>query len=210
MKALLFILFLIPLSGVIAHEKHEHKSDTAQTVKFISDTASQSETTAHNHEENSHENRVTNFPNYHPLVVHFPIVLLIIAMLFQLISFFIYKNELSFAVVILLAFGTISAWLSSYLFHAHPSELPGNAQSIFQTHELFAQYTLWFALSALVVKLVSHFFLERKAWIEAVVSILLLTSAITVSVAGHHGAQLVHIEGVGPKGNLLETHHHNH
>ena len=41
---------------------------------------------------------------------------------------------------------------------------------------------------------------------EAVVFVLLVGASVTVSIAGHHGAQLVHMGGVGPQGQYLESH----
>jgi hypothetical protein len=41
------------------------------------------------------------------------------------------------------------------------------------------------------------------------VAITLVVSAYSVSRAGHYGAQLVHIEGIGPQGKFLEIDHHH-
>lgn len=40
-----------------------------------------------------------------------------------------------------------------------------------------------------------------------IIAAILLSAAYFVSRAGHYGAQLVHIEGVGPQGKFLETRH---
>lgn len=209
----IFLIILLPFFSfqTFAHDKHKHYNNTMQKENKIADTIMQVEISVENqHTQHHHEHAITDFPNYHPLIVHFPIVLLIIAALFQLLSFFVYKKELSFATLLLLAAGSISAWLASNPFHAHTTELTGNAKTILETHELFAAYTWWFALAALLTKVVSHFFLNRKIWLEIAVALLLIASAVCVSVAGHHGAQLVHIEGVGVQGKFLETEHHNH
>ncbi len=112
--------------------------------------------------------------------------------------------------LILLTLGFITTWLSSNTFHAHPEELTGKAKEIFETHEQMADLTFWFSLIALTGKIISQFFLKRKIWMEIIVSVLLTASAVTVSIAGHRGAMLVHMEGIGPKGNHLETHEHHH
>lgn len=203
------VLLITAFAGqTFAHEHHDNdsvKTNHATTSAMMSDSSMQ-----HEMEEHHEMEAVNAFPNYHPLVVHFPIVLLIMAALFQLLSFFVYKKELSFATLILLALGVITAWLSSNTFHAHPEELTGKAKEIFETHEQMAGLTWWFSLIALIVKVVSHFFLSRKLWFEITVSLFLLASAVTVSIAGHHGAMLVHMEGIGPKGNHLESHEEHH
>ena len=210
-KTFLMILLATFLFGAtaFAHEHHheaEKKDSVAQTSS--SDSAMQNEMKEKHHElEEHHEMQAIDaFPNYHPLVVHFPIVLLIMATLFQLLSFFFYKNEFSIVTLILLALGVIGTWLSSNTFHAHPEELTGKAKEIFEMHEQMADFTWWFSLGALALKIVSHFFLKRKWWMESAVALLLIGSAVTVSIAGHHGAMLVHMEGIGPKGEHLEAH----
>ena len=217
-KIILLIAIIVwAFAPAIAHEHHKHevKKDSltkTDSLKATADTAMQNEMEKeHSELEEHHEMESINaFPNYHPLVVHFPIVLLMLAALFQLISFFVFRKELSWVTLGLLVVGVITTWLSSNTFHAHPEELSGKAKEIFETHEQMADFTWWFSLAALIIKIISHFFLHRKIWIESIVALCLVGSAITVSIAGHHGAMLVHTEGIGPKGNHLETEEHEH
>jgi uncharacterized membrane protein len=202
--AVLTALLLGVFAGTFyADDGHKHPSPTPQAANSDMQTnAALVETKA----ELPPMNMVEDFPNYHPLIVHFPIVLLIFAAIFQVLSFFMYRKEFSAATFVLLFIGTVTVWLSSNTFHAHPMNLPEHVSGIFETHELMAKYTWWLALAALAAKSVSHFFNSRKWWSEAVVLILLIGASITVSIAGHHGAQLVHMGGVGPQGNFLESH----
>lgn len=153
---------------------------------------------------------IDSFPNYHPLITHFPIVLLIVAALFQLIGLFVFKKEMSWIVMGTLLAGVITTFLATNVFHAHAKDLSEKVNEIFELHEKMAYLTLWTSLLALIVKIVSHCFLDRKRWVEIVVTLLLFVSAITVSITGHHGARLVYIEGVGPQGKCVELHENHH
>lgn len=201
----IFVMFMAFSADMFGHEGKKHPSPTPSPQAEMPAAASP-ETPAAPAPEAPAE--VTEFPNYHPLVVHFPIVLLIFAAVFQLLAFLVYRKEMSVAAILLIAVGVISVWLASNTFHGHAGELPERIRAIFEEHELMADYTLWFSAAALAVKIVSHFLLSRTWWSEAAALALLAGAAVTVSIAGHHGAQLVHIEGVGPKGNYLEIHEH--
>ena len=192
----LLVLLLTAFSNITY--AHSHHNDSLQMT--ASDSLMKKEMAEHQQME-----AISAFPNYHPLIVHFPIVLLLIAVVFQLLSFFYFKREFSIVTLILLTLGVITAWLASNTFHAMPGILTGQAKEIFDTHEQMATLTWWFSLAALLIKFFSHFFLKRKWLSEALVSLLLILSGITVSIAGHHGAMLVHMEGIGPMGKYLES-----
>jgi uncharacterized membrane protein len=151
---------------------------------------------------------VTEFPTFHPLVVHFPIMLIIMAAAFQVVSIAVFQREMGWTVIVLSLLGVIGAYLASNVFHPHTQGLTENAQRLLEEHELYAQYSLWLAGVGFILKLISVFLLKRKWWSEAMVTIVLLGAAIAVAVAGHHGAELVHKEGVGPRGDFLEMHDH--
>ena len=202
-----------------SHSDHDKKKDTAEVE--LPDTAIQKqefevahEPPAHEHNESSQNKPGTasfdDFPSMHPLVVHFPIVLLLLAAIAQLFSFFVFKEQLSWVTLALATGGLIGAFAAAEFVHPHTTDLSESAAWVLEQHETYADYTLWLAGLALLMKIASHFFLKRKRWIEAVVAIVLLASAYCVSVAGHHGSQLTHIEGVGPQGEYLEIEDHDH
>jgi uncharacterized membrane protein len=207
MKKIIIFLFVMLLSvsnvTVYAHEHHPAKDSMKMSrADMRADSLMQLEMAKHQEME-----AINAFPNYHPLIVHFPIVLLLMALMFQLLSLFYLKKEFGWTTLILLTLGVITAWLASNTFHADPGLLKGRAAEIFATHEQMADLTWWFSLVALIGKIASHFFLQRKLWIESLVTLLLVGSGITVSIAGHHGAMLVHMEGIGPMGKYLDTYH---
>ena len=150
-----------------------------------------------------------HFPNLHPLIVHFPVVLLPLALIAQLTGLFYHRKTLSWFTMIILAGGFAGAVLAAQFFHPHAGGLPDNVKEIFETHEHYALWTQWLAGIALLVKVISHFFLNRKTWTEVLAMLLIAGTAVTVSLAGHLGSQMVYLHEVGPAGNyMMEEHEH--
>lgn len=148
---------------------------------------------------------INDFPSYHPLVVHFPIVLLLIAAILQMVSLFFSQKILHHIIAGITVSGFIGACIASYLLHPHTVTLSPDATAVLKAHEQFASYTIWLSGIASVLKLFTLF--RKKKIIEISTSIVLLITAISVSIAGHHGAEMVHKFGIGPKGNYLEKQH---
>jgi uncharacterized membrane protein len=146
---------------------------------------------------------MVSFPNYHPLVVHFPIILLLAAAVMQIGMLFFKNKAYNYVIIAFTIIGFITGLLASNLFHAHASEsIPAAQMAIFESHEKFANITIWLSGVAACVKLLGLFI--KMKWVEALALVLLLGSAVAVSIAGHHGAELVYKYGIGPKGDKLE------
>ncbi len=206
--AMLVLVTTCGIQTALAHEAHNTNAANSATNQ-----APQSETNSSGESALASSSAepaapITEFPTLHPLVVHFPIMLIILAAVFQIVSLFVFRREMGWSVVFLALLGAIGAYLSSNVFHPHTTGLTENAQRLLVEHELYAAYTFWLAAAGFVLKIVSQFLLDRRWWSETVVTIVLLGAALAVAWAGHHGAELVHKEGVGPLGNFLEMHDH--
>lgn len=153
-----------------------------------------------------------DFSTLHPLIVHFPIVLLLLAFLTDIAAFFLWKKQLNWLSLLLLAGGFLGAYIASIFIHPHTTGLSEPAIAVLEKHELYASYTLWLSGIGLLLKGISLFLLKNKLWLEIIIVVLLSGAAFTVSKAGHYGATLTHIHGVGVQGNFMETHEdgHNH
>ncbi|WP_114780607.1 DUF2231 domain-containing protein [Botryobacter ruber] len=197
--AILFVatllLVLVAFVQVIASQGHNGQ-DTAE-----------SELVAHAYADGDLTASFGSFPTLHPLVVHFPLVLLLLAAVAQLASFFVFGRELSWVTMVLLAGGFVGAVVAIYFVHPHTQQLPYRTQQVLEIHEKFASYTLWISGIAVVGKAVSHFFFNRKRVAEVVIALFVVAAATFVSLAGHYGSQLAYIEGVGAQGRYLEQHH---
>ncbi len=152
----------------------------------------------------------SDFPNLHPLVVHFPIVLILLSAGLQV--FIVFKNaqQVRWGALIIMGGGFAGALLASTIFHAMPAGLPTQAMEIFNEHERYSEYTLWLAGITFLLRGIGEYYKEYRRPYEISVLVFALLAAVFLSLAGHRGAQLVYVEGVGPKGNLLMKGAHHH
>lgn len=123
------------------------------------------------------------------------------------IALMFFKNKVfNYTITILTVIGFITGLLAATVFHAHAaSNVSPQAMELFEEHEKLAFITIWFSGIASLFKIIGLF--TTKKWIEVVALVLLFGSAVTVSLAGHHGSELVYKQGIGPKGEKLEQEH---
>lgn len=151
----------------------------------------------------------SDFPSLHPLIVHFPIVLILLAAGFQASLVWKHRQQIRWATLVIMTLAFFSSLAASTVFHAMISaDAPKEIQDIFASHEEFAKYTLWMSGFTLALKCIGDFYkLYRRSYDVLVLTAAVLT-AILLSITGHHGGRLVHVAGVGPMGRYLMEDHH--
>ena len=209
-------LVLISISIVFAHDGKKHKNDSAKTADSIAivqrHTAGD---TVHHHDEGMvhDEKKVTadldDFPTLHPLIVHFAIVLIIVAAVMQLLNVFLMKKEISWIITGILFAGVLAAWLAAKNFHPHTHGIAEHAKQVLAQHDKWADWTINSGIVALILGIANLFLFRDKQWAVAIVALAMVVSSYSVCRAGHYGSQLVHIEGIGPQGKFLEMDHHH-
>jgi uncharacterized membrane protein len=212
MKKLWITLYLaVSVFTLSAHEGEKHnkseKQDSVETEQVVENSH---EDQVHEDDHTGHEDKkVTadfdDFPNLHPLMVHFPIVLLLVGAVLAIANVFFLKKEIDWVITGLIFVGALGAYLSGRTFHPHTHDLTEHAKQVLAQHDKWADWTIYLSIAGFVVQIVSQFFFKQKRWAVAVVALVLIASAYTVSRTGHYGAQLVHIEAVGPQGQYLES-----
>lgn len=152
----------------------------------------------------------SDFPNLHPLVVHFPIVLILLSVVLQGILLFKDYYQIKWATLAVMGAAFLGSVFASYVFHAHIGELNPNATKVFERHEQFAFYTVWMSGITFLLQGIGLFYKLNQRSFGVIVFVAALTSAIFLSITGHQGAKLVYVEGVGPQGkNLMKGHSHS-
>jgi len=128
----------------------------------------------------------------HPMLVHFPIALVAIGFLADLVSLFV-KKELCFSKMsfYLLITGTLSAIAAVFTGVLFTSDMAGEAGKVMETHELIAFITL----ALLIITSLFRILLLRKPesnkfkWLSFVFYAL---ATIAVSATGFFGGTLVY------------------
>ena len=129
----------------------------------------------------------------HPMLVHFPIALVLFGFLFELASI-IFKKEtwLSKAGFYLLVIGTLAAvatWLSGFIF---TSDMSGAAGKIKETHELFATVTIGLLLITSAFRIILMIREIQSAGLKWIGTALYALAALCVTFTGFYGGTLVY------------------
>ena len=146
----------------------------------------------------------------HPLVVHFPIALLLTAPLFVVIGMF-RKPERSFpfliAARILMGMGTAATYVASASGEAAAGLAERNPQAaaVLEAHEELA-VTTELAFTSLTLIFASILFVPRvfkvpatravSVWLPAVFLVFYATGALSLANTAHQGGRLVHELGI--------------
>ncbi len=137
-------------------------------------------------------------PHLHALVIHFPIALIMVGFLSEIITL-ISKNEFfekaSLYLLILGSLGVIVAFVSGDF--AGDGMTDGLLQRPIGMHEEAALITLWLAIITTVFKSAMYFFNYEKNWVKWTSFILFILLALSVGRTGYLGGELVFKHGAG-------------
>jgi uncharacterized membrane protein len=129
----------------------------------------------------------------HPMIVHFPIAIVMVGFLFEICALLFKKQEwlpkASYWLLLLGTLAAIVAYISGELF---TSDFSGTAAIVKHTHETLAAITL----VTLIINSILKIYIMRKhlentglRWVSLA---LYLLSAICVGITGFYGGNLVY------------------
>lgn len=151
---------------------------------------------------------LADYPTFHPMVVHAPIILLLLAALLQLVVLVKPASPFNWLTFLIAAGGTLGAYVAGTFVHPHTDGLSDAAQVALETHETYADYTLWLGLAGTLLKGATLW--RPLRWVEGIAAVALVGAGIAVGLAGHQGGALTYQYGIGPRGAYLMQHENGH
>ncbi|WP_291125232.1 DUF2231 domain-containing protein [Flavobacterium sp. UBA6031] len=141
----------------------------------------------------------------HAMVIHFPIALLMVGFLSEVLALIskkdFFKNT-AFFLLLLGALGAIAAYISGG--YAGDGIEDGPLKQPIELHEAAATLTLWLSIVTALFRVVIYFFNYNRAWTKWL-GILLFTALIgSVVRTAYLGGQLVYAHGAGVELTLPE------
>jgi uncharacterized membrane protein len=138
---------------------------------------------------------------FHPLSVHFPIALLLVAFLFKLVALWYRREVWEKGGTILLALGVIGIWIAIYTGNQADGVVSRKLcdPTILKEHENLAWTAAWLFSAGLSIDLMRFFpvsIFKSKGFLSIAVIILAIGNGV-MFYTGHLGAQLVYQQAAG-------------
>lgn len=136
----------------------------------------------------------------HPMIVHFPIALLIASAALDVLGLFLKKQWLrqaALATLTMAAMGGTAAVITGLVAHDALIKMPDDLHKLIETHETFAFVTLGSGATALAVRFYAIYKKAVEGAIGHVSLALLIFAVIMVSVTGYLGGEIVFAHGAG-------------
>ena len=151
-------------------------------------------------------------PNLHPMVVHFPIAILGIAIFFDFVSFFLSREKKWWseeATAFLYGVGAVAAIVVYYTgtLAADSVMLPAEAQSVLTEHADLAWITVWFYGFYAILRIAATWWASEKHRMKFHVGFFLISliGMYFLYQTGDHGAEMVFKHGVGVQAAEVEN-----
>ncbi|MEI6851901.1 MAG: ferritin family protein [Bacteroidota bacterium] len=140
-----------------------------------------------------------NTAHLHPLMVHFPVALIITGFFFDVISLFFSKKEpalskAGFYLMILGTLGAVAGYLSGEFF---TKEYTGVLGELKENHELFAKITMFVMIAASLIRIFLVWKKKENSGLKWLVFLLFFVAVGTVGYTGLLGGNMVYDNMIG-------------
>jgi uncharacterized membrane protein len=133
-----------------------------------------------------------NSTHFHPMIVHFPIAIITVGFLFDMLALFLKKEtwltKAGFWLEIIGMTGAIFAFGTGYFF---TSPMEGEAGIMREKHELFATITLISIIVATLFRILVSYFKKGDSNLKYLSLVMFFTSFLFVTITGYLGGTLV-------------------
>jgi len=134
----------------------------------------------------------------HAMFVHFPIALLIVGFLSEMVAMIFKKSFFQQTAFYLLLLGTLGTIASYFTGNAAGEGIDeGTLKKAMELHEQAATFAIWFTGFTAAVYLTIAFFKYKKSWARYVSVILFAGVIAAIARTGYLGGQLVYKHGAG-------------
>ena len=134
-----------------------------------------------------------NTAHFHPMIVHFPVALILVGFLADVVFLFFKKEKcLSKTGLYLMVLGTLgagAAFLSGHVFTTEPTD--GAMVNIFEQHETLALVTLLIMAIGTIIRIFVLVYKKEKPFYQWLVFGLYFLGAASVGITGHLGGTMV-------------------
>lgn len=140
----------------------------------------------------------------HPMIIHFPIALLIIGFLSDLLGLITKKNfftQSGFYLLLLGTIGVVAAYISGDATSDGITEAGALKQSL-ETHEEAAAIAVWVVSITAIFRLVLVLFKDYRGILRMLSLTLFLVSVLAIGRTGYYGGELVYKHAAGVQLNL--------
>ncbi len=135
----------------------------------------------------------------HPMIVHFPIALLIVGFLFDIGGLFVKHESFSstgFYLLILGSAGVVAAYLSGNMAGGSISE-EGILGKALEKHEEAAELTIWISSITAILRVLFVVTKRYSGYFKAGVLVLYFVSIFAIARTGYYGGKLVYENAAG-------------
>ena len=132
----------------------------------------------------------------HPTIVHFPIALIVLAYVFQIITVIkpdIVPKYLNLWVLVPAALSTLPAALSGERAEESLGKISDGAHETIENHELFAKITTWGILILTIIWVYITLKGNANPKVQRLFLAFLTLIFISVLITGYLGGELVHV-----------------
>lgn len=134
----------------------------------------------------------------HAMFIHFPIALLILGFVFEVVSL-IFKREhfkrAAFYLLIAGALGTVASYLSGNAAGEGIEE--GSLKNPLELHEQAATISLWLTIATAAFYIIIAITKYKKNWVKFIGTLFFAAVISSIAWTGYLGGQLVYKHGAG-------------